>query len=174
MTTAAEILQALQQKALDFGGTLKVLTVEQFELLEDHDDAVSSAPFNTHLACNWDLKEVYIQDSAVTCLRTLAEVIHEMGHVFACTEAPLKSEEVEFIGWEYSVALELGLDDQWLQSMASYGIGGYIQKILGPSKTPRGEFGDLTLDEQMELLEEMCFRAERDGLLQRGIPVAIR
>ncbi len=65
---------------------------------------------------DWHRKVIYADPSTKA-----ADIIHEMGHVFACKVNPERSEEYLFLGWEYVVALSIGMTEpEWAEQMKDY------------------------------------------------------
>ncbi len=144
-------LQALVQS---WGGDLK--QVESDDPLWDH---IAAAPFSSWLGVDHKRKVIYYTKEAQP-----GEVIHEAGHVFASSRTPNFSEEYDFFGWEFVVAVKVGLVDEWLETTGNYTIGG----------TDFVEFEDMTIDEQSDLLEERVQHARSLGLIQGDEPMSIR
>ncbi len=128
--------------------------------IHEYPRGVSEAPFSNSLAIDHARRILYLAPHF-----EVGEVIHEMGHVFACRVSPFLSDEIEFVGWEFTLARKAGLVDEWLESMWNYGIG---ETSLG------SEFRDLSLDDQSEFLEWAVRQAEDLGLISGDEPLCIR
>lgn len=89
----------------------------------------------------------------------LGGAIHELGHLV--TTKDVTSPEIEFLGWEFAVAVKYGLVDEWLHSMRDYAVE--FNK----------DFGDLSPDEQSELIEERYYRAIGLGYIVNGEPIKL-
>jgi hypothetical protein len=86
----------------------------------------------------------------------LCAAIHELGHI--CVNGDTTSDEFSFLGWEFTLATLVGFSDQWLSSLSDYGVTAEI------------DFGDLSLDERSDLLEERVSYAVGQGFILGDIP----
>jgi hypothetical protein len=149
-----DALERLRALARGWGGDLQQIDLDSplWSLL------IRNAPFSKSLGVDHARKIVYFTDGF-----EIGEVIHEMGHVFA-SNRPDFSEEYDFFGWEFLVAVEVDLVEEWVEAAGNYSVGGpqYV------------EFGDMTREEQSDLLEERVQCAERIGLVRDGKPVSVR
>ncbi len=152
-------LDRLQELARSWGGNL-------VEVL--HEDpvwecsSVDGAPFSGKLGLDHAAKKIYVIEDA-----ELGGIIHEMGHVFACNTPPYKSDEYDFFGWEFMVAVKLDLVAEWLQNTSDYAVG-------GDSIMDIDDFGAMDIDSQSDLIEERVQHARELGLIVGEEPVAIR
>lgn len=155
-------LKALCRKAEGWGGQIVFLNKGAFEAVKGL-GSVDESPFSSHdLAVDHAAKTVYTSTEA-DWQAPWYEVVHELGHVFACLQTPSGSSELEFLGWEYALARELRGVREWIQSNKDYGVG------------PGRDLGDLSRKELQELLKERLWTAGRNGLLDsRGRAQAIR
>lgn len=155
MTTIEDLLRTLCE---EWGGRLVELTEEAYRQ-EQH---VQEAPFSAgDLGIRWAAKEVVFT-------RRLplepVEVIHEMGHIFAAKAVPDEIKEFDFLGWEYMLALQVGISQQdWVHDNQHYAV------------TDDGdELGYMSEGEVSALLDERIRAATVAGLIREGKPVAIR
>ena len=155
MTTTEERLRAICE---GWGGRLIELPEEEYR----QDQQIQEAPFSAgDLGIRWAAKEIVFT-------RRLplepVEIIHEMGHVFAATGRPDEIQEFDFLGWEYVLALEVGISRRdWVHENQHYAV------------TDDGdELGYMGYGEVTTLLDERIRVATAAGLIREGKPVAIR
>lgn len=152
-------LAKLRELARSWGGG--IVEVLREDPLWDS-DKVDGAPFSHKLGVDYEHKTIYVIDGA-----ELGGLIHEMGHVFACASSPYKSDEYEFFGWEFMVAVKLDLVLEWLEQTKDYAAGGEGMANIE-------DFGDMTIDEQSDLIEERVQHARLIGIVVGEEPIAIR
>lgn len=131
----------------------------------DIGDRFSPAPFNFCLGLDWHARLVACRVSSPGPIEDpvmLGSVIHEVAHLFATLKEPWYAEEYDFLGWEWAVARDCGLVDEWLDSMGSYSVG------------DGDDFGALDVDQQTDLLEERFDFAVSIGLIVNDRPVSLR
>lgn len=148
-------LQALKAYAKSWGGDL--VEVDTFT---DPETGLhfGLCPFSKWLAVDWEGKRVLYKKGA-----KVADMIHELGHVFASTLEPCKSKEMDFFGWEFALAQEVDLVEAWVETNVEYCVGA------------NKEFGQLSIDAQSDLLEEYVGVSKRHGLFDAaGKPRSIR
>lgn len=168
LSSSPMILERLRQLCVHWGGSLDAIEAEAFRALVE--DSYSTrkkrtffgAPFADGLGVNWEAKRVlYVPDEPQV---TIAGIIHEMGHVFACAEPPEKSQEVQFFGWEYTVAkLVRHPVAQWAKENKDY-----VLTVDGQ------EVGGLTAWGLRVQLRDRVQVATDLGLIVAKRPVAIR
>jgi hypothetical protein len=150
-----------------WGGQIRIVTDDTYYDRTDSQPGFYEAPFNTpYLGFFWKSKVIWAAQPF-----TWPNVLHEMGHVFACRHPPLNqpagNDEWDFFGWEYATALYIHGDlDQWTDANSDYG-------------TDDGDFATLTHEKQKELLGDRLAAAENLGLIQASpegvyVPTAIR
>lgn len=130
-------------------------TFQQIDALTKR--AWHEAPFTHHmLALSWHHKTIaYSGDVSWT------EIIHEMGHVFACSKSPrYYPEEWPFFGWEIAVAKMFDLK-HWIDTN-DYIVGSDAEDIC-PSETMK----DLTPKQLDTMIQERVAVAKRTGLLDK-------
>lgn len=153
-------LQALKELARKWGGDIIEISQVEFNarLMEN---LLEDAPFSSHsLGVDYDAKVVYYSEDDPP---PWWEMVHEMGHVFACRERPQVCDEYTFFGWEYAVFKMLGaIEGGWTEAQKYYQIGN------------GDDFGDLSAEEQAAIVSERVATAEAFGLIVGGKPVAIR
>lgn len=144
-----------------WGGALIEIPQGPFEALKE-EEAFSEAPFtNGDLGIYWKAKMVFY--TSRTPIHPV-EVIHEMGHVFACKKAPADADEFPFLGWEYRLALKVGIEHAtWFNVNRDYVVeeGGRA-------------LSDFSKAQQEPLVEKLIAEAKKRGLLQRNLPVPLR
>lgn len=155
--------------ALDWGGEIKEVTPLEFEefIYQDKkgDTGYSRAPFATgRLGLNYEKKQIiFVGDIPA------ADIIHEMGHVFACKYEPYRSSEIDFFGWEYLLAKKFDIFEDWIKANNEYMICEDGSHTIGEFNK---EFG---LDSLINLLSQHATEASRKGLLDaENNPIAIR
>lgn len=136
-------------------------------------DDFSPAPFNAGLGCLWKRRVIVCDPWFVRTVSDAAEVIHEMGHVFASRTPPNDklTDETDFLGWEYALARKLKCVGAWLAGMKNYGVAG-LPTTIGMGKGSF-ELGDLTRPERRDLLCERLALAEKLGLTKDGVPMSL-
>lgn len=116
-------------------------------------------PFSDKLAIDWPGKRVLYQRGA-----KVGDMIHELGHVFASKLEPKKAREMDFFGWEFALAKEVGVVKEWVLASKGYCIN-----------SDGEEFGMLSRDDQSDLIEEFVTRGRSSGLLDRDCrPKSVR
>jgi hypothetical protein len=169
-------LQKLAGLATSWGGALREVSTEEFlkiaglTLSKQFEGGkiwegpprrgFYGAPFTNHdLGVLWAKKQVVYSGTV-----GWPEVIHEMGHVFACRVNPNRSEEFDFLGWEYALAKYIeGPMDEWLRELRNYQIA-----------SDGREFGDLSPSERFKFLQERLEIARQKKLVIGDVPQSIR
>jgi hypothetical protein len=143
--------------------------MDQYSLLREH-HAFLDAPFTAYLGVFWTEKKII----AVFGEENPSSIIHEMGHVFASLTEPPKSDEYDFLGWEYAVAryVKLPISD-WLHSNGDYQIpsGWTIDDLIDRSKPAYRDNRPPTL--RKVILGRLKVARDK-GLVVGNIPQAIR
>lgn len=156
--TPTEILAKLATWTEQHGGQLRETTPQEW-------GQAAKAPFSLGWAVLWHKKTALYRD--IESSDEAAAGIHELGHILACLTHPDDNAtmEIDFLGWEYSIAMELGIVEPWLLSMRDYGVncpGGF------------NNFGDYSKSEQRNILAEHLRIAKKSGLIRYGRAIAIR
>lgn len=164
-------IDKLRDLCRSWGGDLIELTRDEFRT------GVSKfemAPFSSgDLAVLWSRKQiVYAEDVMWT------EVIHEMGHTFACLKEPRDSREWDFFGWEHAVCLHLGLDvEEWARNNRDYVID-FHRDTDAPDElraVKYTDFGNFDPEMRAKVIAEAKACSKREGLIaEDGRPIAIR
>jgi hypothetical protein len=143
-----------------WGGRLNYVSHLDYDLVKEQ-DGYFEAPFTgAQLGILWATKAIYYSDFTDA---HPYEIIHEMGHVFACAVPPYKSNEYDFLGWEYALCRHVGYSPKaWVIGNRDYGVN------------DGSEMGGLTPPQVRALLNERMAFARAIGLLQGYKPVAIR
>lgn len=131
---------------------------------EDIDSCPLPAPFSWQIGIDYYQKKLYLTKDFSH--ETVGNIIHEVGHIVACDDAPEDSNEVEFLGWEIAFALELGLLDEWRAGQSDYTVRHSYHGLV--------EIGCLDDDELSDLVEESIDWAKCLGLVENEHAVAIR
>lgn len=99
----------------------------------------------------------------------IPEIIHEMGHVFACNHKPMNSDEWSFFGWEWTLAKTIGL------TQSEFVDGNYDYAAYWPADSRQLQsVGDLKLSSLKEVLADAVASSKENGLIVRGRAIAIR
>lgn len=166
-------LKALRNYARRWGGDLSEVTPAEFATLFRYQDAQKHtlyhrAPFSSSdLGIDWDNKQILYSADVYW-----PEVIHEMGHVFACKVIPNHADEAIFFGWEYTLAQRVGDIRAWVRSNADYVIQAYDGKSV---QEDLRDFGKLSSQERESTLKYHVGLSKEHGLIgSRGAPLAIR
>lgn len=133
---------------------------EQKRVFGPHRGPFYEAPFSSErLGVFWKARKlVYSGDVYWT------EVIHEMGHLFASSKNPDRSDEFNFFGWEYLLAKRVGDPEEWIKTNRHYGV----------SHRGSEEFGSLNPKEQKQLLAEQVKCGKKLGIISPwGTPLSI-
>jgi hypothetical protein len=177
----AAIIEKLRGLAQKWGGELVELSRDDFDTRFGGKDSqtvpkgLSQAPFSSHdLGICWSKKQVIFGQPA-----EWHEIVHEMGHIFACKQRPYKSKEWNFFGWEYALALYVGgraAAKEWTAANKDYGISDFKfrdgQLVL---KHGSWDFGGCTPEQREDILAERLAFAKNKGLVaEDGTPLAIR
>jgi hypothetical protein len=116
----------------------------------------SEAPFGSGVAIHHATKHLLIN----SCIQDTASLIHETGHLFATTRTPdQETEEITWLAWEWKLAQELGIEDEWRLNCDTYGL----HRTIG-ALTNLEDFGDLTYDNQTYALETLSSEYWEQGL----------
>ncbi len=153
--TPERCIAALKALASKWGGSVQEVDEDTFDEIED----LELAPFTgARLGVVYATKTVYYCGDV-----PWVDLVHEMGHVFACNETPEGSQEWDFFGWEYAIVRKLRGVKLWVRSNS-----GYIINKDGDT------FGELSRSERQATLRERVAHAHSTGLLKNGEPQAIR
>jgi hypothetical protein len=156
----------LSALAKAWGGRVRIISTDEYDKISDSDSsAFCEAPFSSYrLGVRWTAKEII-------CTRPYiwTEIVHEMGHVFACNDPPQRSHEYDFFGWEYALVRRIGGSvSDWVANNKDYGI---FQEIAG---VYIGEFSDASPKIREYLLDERVRHARMQGIIVGDQPIAIR
>ena len=153
-------LEGVRRLCEQWGGKLVCVSEEEFDSHKDN-ALFCEAPF-THadLGVLWMEKTILYTERVPACPY---EVIHEMGHVFACDFPPDDAEEFNFFGWEYTTMQHLGLSHEgWVKANRHYMVSGSTA------------LSNLTESQLSELIAERIRVAEFLQLVRSGVPLTIR
>lgn len=102
----------------------------------------------------------------------LAEIIHEMGHVFASKVAPDECNEYDFFGWEIAMVKHIGLPlKDWIYEQSNYAVS---EDPLD-EKSFAVELRDLSGRTLDLLILERLHTAQKNGLIsEHDEPLCIR
>ncbi len=154
----------LQEKCEYWGGDLEIVgkrTLEQLYLDAMHRTGglgsykiFSEGPLRG-VALAWKDKRILITSLDVNPGR----IVHEMGHCFLDLDGPENSDELSWLGWEISLAKEIGCYQEWDAQNSDYGL--YFDDVPIWS----GDWGELTDDAKSLLIENRMAEARRLGIL---------
>ncbi len=126
---------------------------------------ISVAPFNSNVGLIWEEKGILYDKDRLP--HPVTSLLHEMGHVFACRKPPKSADELDFLGWEFQLARQIGYPvSNWLRGNEDYVVldGDTVGDLLSTEREP----------ELINLLKGLVQSAENQNLLVKGVPVAIR
>ena len=154
------ILVNLQKVAKSFGGSIELVTQEEYKKFhtdECHD--IYDAPFTSaDLSIVWKQKKIIFTKENEP---TWPDIVHEMGHVFGCmdSERPGKEKsESGFFGWEYLLVKQIGAPiAEWEQGNDIYCA--YFEQTT--------EFGDLTKGQQERFIQECIDEGVAKGNIRK-------
>lgn len=158
-TNDKKIIRKLKKLIESWGGSLTAVdSLASYRENEEFEDA----PFNwLGLGVIWKTKEIIY----VPKLCKWPDLIHDMGHVFACKKSPSNSEEFTFLGWEFALAKYIEAPmKEWYEAMGNYVI----------SATTHEELGGISPAKRASVLRERVRAAKRNKLIVDGRPVSIR
>jgi len=163
-------LARLRKKAQEWGGDLVEVSEDDFnELFGYMKSAVVhppkpgyvKAPFRSRppFGVNYKERRVYYTPNVAP-----ADLIHEMGHVFATRRSPDKPcAEFNFFGWEHALARKFGLFREWEKSNGLYKV------------TNELFYRELWPKDRKALLAKTLKAAQKRGLVSpNGVPLSIR
>lgn len=143
-----------------WGGNIVQISPEQMGLQEEA-PGFSGAPFTRQLGIDWSRKIVYHVDAH------WADLIHEIGHVFATLADPDACQEFDFLGWEFVLAKKIGGSlATWIKKNAEYVVG--LENI---AVTPLRQ---LKPSDRAYLFRERVATARMNGIVVGWEPVAVR
>lgn len=97
----------------------------------------------------------------------IPEIIHEMGHVFACNHKPMNSDEWSFFGWEWILAKAIGL------TQSEFATGNY-NYLAYDSNQSLFEVGKMSPKFLQKVLADAIVSSKENGLIVRNRAKAIR
>ena len=145
-------IKRLLYKVVYWGGTI-INVDESYFMSHMDEETFSEAPFtNNSIGVFWKKKHI-----VTVGVPHPGHLLHEMGHIFACKYEPnaVECDEFTFVGWEYKLAEEVGVVQEWLEFMQPFGVD------------PHYEFGMLPIDEQKVFLERRMARSHEYGLFDQ-------
>jgi len=135
-----------------------------------------NSPFSDLVGMNWETKIIFISDRMRNSTSCIVGAIHEAGHVFTSHGRPtLKSDEDEiyFLGWEYLLAMEVGVsEDEWLSCNSDYGVNGIIPDLEGEFSIQ--EMGDIPHERIKEFIDKIVSMSLAHGILSDMKPISVR
>lgn len=133
----------------------------------DHIGWQRSAPFSGAIGLIWDDLVLLVRRHEYDAgdRETLGSSMHELGHLLASTVRPNDvGDEHSFVGWEWRVALRLGIQRQWAFSMRFYG-----------TDVTDSDYGSLEKGERAEYLRRgMAWGRAAGNISPSGRPLMLR
>lgn len=114
-------------------------------------DAEFESPFSRRLGIDRKHKVLVFTEKAPASM-----LIHELGHLLFDGPRGAMKEEWRWFGWEFQLACQIGVADQWRREQKDYIV----------SLRSYNAFGDLKRDQQNELLRERHRFAKKRGFLK--------
>lgn len=155
-------VKKLQVLARSWGGDIRTISDEDFDALTE-EGGFYEAPFAGYkLGVDWPKRHVL----SVRAPRW-PDVIHELGHLFATKDDPIKADEYGFFGWEYRLAVFIGGNLRtWARNNHHY-----VVFYSGFGDHP---FGGLAPEERKIVIQERVQAAQALGIVTaEGIPLAL-
>jgi hypothetical protein len=128
------------------------------------------APFTSNLGISFQLKSIIWTDEV-----SWPSLVHEMAHVFATTKSMYRVNELDFLGWEYQLAITLNGVEEWLEDNRGYMLGDlddirkYVKCIDAINYDDFiCELGQLPVKLKSEFLSSCLRSAEQRGLIING------
>lgn len=153
-------VKKLQALARSWGGDIRTISDEDFDALTE-EGGFYEAPFAGYkLGVDWPKRHVL----SVRAPRW-PDVIHELGHLFATKDDPIKADEYGFFGWEYRLAVFIGGNLRtWVKNNHHYMV----------NDGEFGDFGELPPKRREQLLLERVQAAQALGIVTaEGVPLAL-
>ena len=157
LKTCRQVLDILEPVIKEFGGRVKFV---------ENIPKGAEAPFSNNVGLNWKKGIFYVlkslnQDSDGS---QASELIHEMGHLFACGIDPKKGDgedEIAFLGWEIALAKKLGVWREWDSQNKHY--------IIDTNSTA---WGDLKPRQKAAHASAFVKKAKKNGTVEAdGTPI---
>jgi len=150
-------IKALKVLVKMWGGSLTELDEETFSKRAEA-ESWALAPFtHSDLGVDYAAKAIYYSKGT-----PWPHIVHDMGHVFACLEAPEESEEYAFFGWEWTIAQNLNGIEAYLLFNRDYSVG------------DGDDLGSLKPLELLKVVAERIGKAYALGLVNNGAPQPLR
>lgn len=147
------------------GNVVDLKDREAFRNLDD----IQECPFDNFCGINWDTKTFYYDSSHVP---NIGVCIHEISHIFACLQPPDKvPSEIDFFAFEYTLANQLGVLDQWEDSSRDYCLGNMKDYgIETRYKHPYEEYSYFKTRpiHKSTFWHRLCYKACTQGLIRNG------
>lgn len=129
-------------------------------------------PFDSRCGIDWSIKTFYYNTSKIPGIGTC---IHETSHIFASKKEPWNAEEISFFAWEYTLANQLGVLEDWEKSSRDYELGflsnyGIVEDGLAFSYSYVMDHKSI----KTEFWHKLCLKADQAGLIKNGKVVPIR
>lgn len=161
-------LKQLKVISKNWGG--EIIQIEYpYDLTVIKDPAPFSAPV---LGVDWDNKKIYFLNYNEI---GPVNLIHEMGHIFASLIEPTSSTEWDFFGWEYLLALQIGLSESdFFYYNSDYQVFYHDVGRLNRNEKDTIAISTLNNRERKILIDNAIIRATTCGVIVNNKPIAIR
>ena len=140
-------LRRLRRLVKPWGGEIRLLSEEAYYKLDTASprrSGFSPAPFGCYCGVHYRDRAVIL--GAPLREHLVAEVIHEMGHVFASRKSPDASEEFDFLGWEMATARHVGLPwAAWRRGSKNYQLWDIRREERWPAEVGACSYAELAL-----------------------------
>lgn len=173
MSRSFDQLRTLARICRGLGGQFKIVSSQkEWDALFDAREGLCmphTVGSRYEYGIRWDRKIVYAGRNTTH----IGFVIHEAGHVFADRHPPndAKCVEWEWLGWEITVARQIGAMRAWSIQNGNYHMGEGIDGGVGKNK----DWSDLTAKERQAIITDRVAHAQKVGLIGAdGSPRSIR
>jgi hypothetical protein len=163
MRRTEEVFEQIIQLCRDWGGDILQVSKKDFNLIYREDRTnFFEAPFSSrNLGIDWASKRIIWAEEAIC-----AEILHEMGHLFACSKNPTMSDDYTFFGWEYLLAKRFKIVDLWTKSNRDYCVEYEVGKF--------SDLGDLTESQKQQVLLNRVEVGQKLGIIVNGSPIPLK
>lgn len=157
------VLQRLRLFATDLGVEIVFVAEKEWGSVARARGIDVSPVHSDFLACDFAAWKVFVCRAAPPVAKTVGGILHEIAHVAADERQPERTDELDFLGWEYAAAKKLAIVRHWKIWMDTYGL------------STGEDFGHLSPEEQHRTLREFYCDAIMRGLVTKtGRPLRVR
>lgn len=173
MASNAEAIQALSEIAASWGGTIRLVSVSEFDEIkyELFKSNKWTTPPNDGHALNHSKKEIVAQRNVANA----GTIIHEMGHAFADKDHPDISEEWPWFGWEICLARKVDCYRIWSRNTGDYIVGVPVKQHPNIGDEYSASWNRISARCKTLVVEYRIQHAKSIGLVTpKGEPIPIR